>query len=206
MTNGEQLDRWKTALVVFDMQNGQIRVNDPQRQQWLSESNILENCVRLVDAAREGGVQVYYVKNNRRPDGSDQAAVLTDQGMRQGGAGSRGRDAAADPNWQSKIVEELAPRAEDFVVEKIRTGAFSGTSLDTLLRSRDIDTVIICGVRTTVGIATTVRDGRDLCYNMILAKDATGGIAPEDHQWMLEKVFPIFSRVRSVDEIRAMMA
>ena len=46
MTNGEQLDRWKTALVVFDMQNGQIRVNDPQRQQWLSESSILENCVR----------------------------------------------------------------------------------------------------------------------------------------------------------------
>ncbi|MPZ99165.1 MAG: isochorismatase family protein [Dehalococcoidia bacterium] len=201
MANGERLDAEATALVVFDMQNGQIHVDDRQRQEWLSNSGIVQNCVSLLAAAREGGVPIYYVRNNRRADGLDSAPVLTDRGM---GGGSGG--APPYPGWQWEIIKELEPHPEDIVVDKIRMGAFSSTPLDTLLRARKVDTVVLCGVRTTIGIATTVRDGRDLGYNMVVASDATGGIDPEEHEWMIEKIFPIFGRVRTVSDLQSMLS
>ena len=83
--------------------------------------------------------------------------------------------------------------------------AFSATALDTLLRARDIETIALCGVRTTVGIETTVRDGRDLGYNMVLVSDCTGGIAPDEHQWVLEHIFPMLARVRTGKQVATML-
>src|SRR5690606_24055117 len=123
-----------TALIVFDMQKGQIHVDDPQRQRWLSDSNIVQNCVLLVAAARERGVPIYYVRNNRRADGLDSAPVLTDQGT----GGGPGKPPPY-PGWQWEIIDELEPQPEDIVVDKIRMGAFSSTPLDTLLRARRVD-------------------------------------------------------------------
>ena len=203
MTSAERLDARSTGLVVFDMQKGQFEVDDPERQRWLRESNIVANCVSLVETARRAGVQIFFVKNNRRADGTDQPNVITDQSLRQQAAAPAVD--VATLQRRAEIIDELKPEPMDFVVDKIRTGAFSSTMLDTLLRARKLDTVVICGVRTTVGVATTVRDGRDLGYNMVLASDATGGVAPEDHRWMLEHIFPMVARVRTVEEIGRML-
>lgn len=200
MADTERLDSKTTALVVFDMQKGQFNVQDPQRQRWLKESNILANCVELVRAARGAGLPIYYVRNNRRPDGLDQKPVLVDAGL----GGGPGRGGPPDPSAQ-EIVDELKPQPGDFVVDKVRMGAFSSTMLDTLLRARGIDTFVICGVRTTVGVETTVRDARDLGYNVVTASDCTGGIDPEEHRWVLEKVFPMFCRIRSLAQIKQML-
>jgi nicotinamidase-related amidase len=205
MTNGERLDSRTTAIVVFDMQKGQFEVDDAERLRWLRESNVLGNCVILVTAARRAGVTIFFVKNNRRADGADQPHVITDQSLRQQGAAAPAADAATLQR-RAELVDELKPEPADFIVDKIRTGAFSSTMLDTLLRARKIDTVVICGVRTTVGVATTVRDGRDLGYNMVVASDATGGVAPEDQRWMLEHIFPMVARVRTVEQISLMLS
>ena len=202
MTTDERLDPRATALIVFDMQNGGVRGNDPERARWIADSQIVEHCVDLVAAARAAKVRVFYVRNNRRADGADQHDTITDQSI---AAARANRPAATPPANQYDMIDELKPEVGDFVVDKIRTGGFSSTALDTLFRANRIADVIICGVRTTVGVATTVRDGRDLGYNMVLASDATGGIAPEDHEWMLRKVFPMFARVRTVAQIRQML-
>jgi nicotinamidase-related amidase len=197
----ERLDLRTTALVIFDMQKGQFNVTDPERQRWLKESNILANCVDLVKTAREAGIQVMYVRNNRRPDGLDQKQVITDQSL----AAPPGGGGGAPNPQQWEIVDELKPEPQDIVIDKIRMGAFSSTTLDTILRARGVETFILCGVRTTVGVETTVRDGRDLGYNIVLTSDCTGGIAPEDHRWVLEKIFPMFCRVRSLAQVKGML-
>jgi nicotinamidase-related amidase len=200
MAENEKFDPQSTGLIVFDMQNGQFKTSDPVRNQWLSESRIVENAVSLIAAARASGVKVFYVRNNRRPDGGDQHDVITDQSL---GGGGGGGARIENPNG---IIDEVAPVDGDFVIDKIRMGGFSSTPLDTIFRAQGIKTVVICGVRTTVGVATTVRDGRDLGYNMVVASDATGGVAPEEHQWMLEHIFPIFGRVRTVSQIQAALS
>jgi nicotinamidase-related amidase len=72
MTQAERLDPASTALVVFDMQKGQFEVNDPERQRWLKESNVLANAVELLRVARSAGLPVFYIQNSRRPDFADQ--------------------------------------------------------------------------------------------------------------------------------------
>ncbi|MEA2642596.1 MAG: hypothetical protein QOF51_3990 [Chloroflexota bacterium] len=201
MATAERLDPARTALVVFDMQKGQFEVNDPERQRWLRESNVLGNCVELLQVARGAGLPVFYVQNTRRPDFADQKEVLTDASI--AGGGAHGGPIVGTRPWE--FVDEIAPHPEDYVVPKYRHGAFSATALDTLLRARGVDTIILCGVRTTVGIETTVRDGRDLGYHLVLVRDATGGVSPEEHNWTVEHIFPMLARVRTHAQVAAML-
>jgi nicotinamidase-related amidase len=201
MTQPERLDVATTALVVFDMQKGQFEVNDAARQRWLKESNIVANTVGLLGAARAAGTPVLYVQNSRRPDFADQKEVLTDATI--AGGGARGGPVIGTRPWE--ILDEIKPEPDDYVVPKFRQGAFSGTTLDTFLRARGIETIVLCGVRTTVGIETTCRDGRDLGYNMVLVSDCTGGVAPEDHRWTLDHIFPMIARVRTGAQVAGML-
>jgi nicotinamidase-related amidase len=157
--------------------------------------------VQLLRAARAAGLPVFYVQNSRRPDFADQKEVLTDASI--AGGGARGGPVIGTRGWE--ILDEIKPEPDDYVVPKFRQGAFSATTLDAFLRARAIDTVVLCGVRTTVGIETTCRDGRDLGYNMVLVSDCTGGVAPEDHQWTLDHIFPTISRVRTGAQVAAML-
>jgi nicotinamidase-related amidase len=198
MAADERLDRTKTGLVIFDMQKGQFEVDDPQRRRWLTEANVLANTVKLLGVARSAGIPVFYIQNNRRPDFADQKEVLTDAG-----GAARGGPVTGTRAWE--ILDEIKPEAEDYVIPKYRQGAFSSTPFDTLLRARGIDTLILAGVRTTVGIETTVRDGRDLGYNMIVVSDCTGGVSPEDHRFTIERIFPMLARVRTGAQVAAML-
>jgi len=198
MAEGERLNPARTALVVFDMQKGQFEVDDAERRRWLAESNIVANTVQLLQAARSAGLPVFYIQNSRRPDFADQKEVLTDAG-----GGVRGGPVIGTRGWE--ILDEIKPEPNDYVVPKFRQGAFSSTTLDILLRARSIDTLLLCGVRTTVGIETTVRDGRDLGYNIVLVSDCTGGVSPEDHQWTLQRIFPMLARVRTHTQVAAML-
>jgi nicotinamidase-related amidase len=201
MAQPERLDPASTALVVFDMQKGQFEVADPERQRWLKDSNIVANTAQLLSAARAADIPVFYIQNSRRPDFADQKEVLTDATI--AGGGARGGPVVGTRPWE--ILDEIAPQPEDYVVPKFRQGAFSSTALDTLLRARRIETVVLCGVRTTVGIETTVRDGRDLGYNMILVSDCTGGVAPDEHEWVVQRIFPMLARVRTGAQVAAML-
>ena len=202
MAESERLDRASTALVVFDMQKGQFEVNDPERQRWLRESNVLGNTVELLQAARAAGLPVFYIQNTRRPDFADQKEVLTDASI--AGGGARGGPVVGTRPWE--IMDEIKPQPDDYVLPKFRQGAFSATALDTLLRARGIDTIILCGVRTTVGIETTVRDGRDLGYNIVLVSDCTGGVAPDEHDFVVQRIFPTLARVRTGAQVADMLA
>jgi nicotinamidase-related amidase len=201
MTQAERLDPASTALVVFDMQKGQFEVNDPERQRWLRESNVLANAGELLRVARSAGLPVFYIQNSRRPDFADQKEVLTDASI--AGGGARGGPVIGTRPWE--IMDEIKPQPDDYVVPKFRQGAFSSTALDTLLRARGIETVVLCGVRTTVGIETTVRDGRDLGYNMVLVSDCTGGVAPDEHDWVVQRILPMLARVRTGAQVAAML-
>ncbi len=198
MATVERLDRTTTGLVIFDMQKGQFEVDDPERRRWLAEANILANTVRLLSAARSAGLPIFYIQNTRRPDFADQKAVLTDAG-----GAARGGPVLGTRGWE--LLDEITPEPQDDVILKYRQGAFSGTPLDTLLRARGIDTLILAGVRTTHGIETTVRDGRDLGYNMVVVSDCTGGVSPEDHRFTVERIFPMLARVRSGAQVAAML-
>jgi len=67
------------------------------------------------------------------------------------------------------LVDTLQPA--DFTVEKVAYSAFYQTRLEYILRSMDIDTLIIGGIVTNGGVASTVRDAHLRNIHTIMLSD-----------------------------------
>jgi nicotinamidase-related amidase len=106
----------------------------------------------------------------------------------------------------SEVIPELDPRPDDYYIPKYRWSAFFQTYLDLALRARGIDTLILCGGSTEVGIASSVFAGRDLDYNLIVVRDAcTTSHDQRAHDALMELVFPRMARVRATDQMLRMI-
>jgi nicotinamidase-related amidase len=111
-----------------------------------------------------------------------------------------GNDKSSDP------IPELDPHPDDYYIPKYRWSAFHQTYLDLALRSRGIDTIIISGGSTDVGVTSTVYSGRDFDYNMIIVRDACGTSHDQRaHDTLMDLIFPRMGRVRSTDQVLEMM-
>ena len=198
----ERLDPTTTGLIVFDMQKGQLGI--PWRRKFLDETDIVQKCAEFIAIARDRGIPIFYVENVRQRNGKDQPPIITDESLANAG---KSPDISTIPEAERMdTLDELKPEPQDFRVGKIRWGSFHYTQLESLLRTNKLDTVIMCGVRTQVGVETTLRDGRELGFNMIAARDATGGCPQELHNYLMDNVFPLFCRVRTVAQLRDMLA
>jgi nicotinamidase-related amidase len=103
-------------------------------------------------------------------------------------------------------VEEVAPHPADLIVPKHRWSAFLGTYLDLALRTQGIDTLILVGGSTDVGIASTAFAARDFDYNLVIAADACTSPEQDNHDQFMRRVFPRMARVRNTAQIAAMLA
>ena len=59
----------KTGLVLFDMLNSGFRERSEEVQR--SKQPMVDNCVRLMNAARETGMPIFYPKADHRADSKD---------------------------------------------------------------------------------------------------------------------------------------
>ncbi|KMK64867.1 cysteine hydrolase family protein [Puniceibacterium sp. IMCC21224] len=78
------------------------------------------------------------------------------------------------------LVDELAPA--DYTVEKVNYSAFFQTRLEYVLRALNIDTLIIGGIVTNGGVASTVRDAHLREIHTILLSDGCAAFRDEVHQ------------------------
>jgi ureidoacrylate peracid hydrolase len=86
-------------------------------------------------------------------------------------------------------------------VPKHRWSAFHGTYLETALRARRIDTLVLCGGSTDVGIAATAFAARDLDYNLVVVSDACTSPEEDNHAQLMKRVFPRMARVRTTAQV-----
>lgn len=77
------------------------------------------------------------------------------------------------------LVDTLQPA--DFTVEKVAYSAFYQTRLEYILRSMDIDTLIIGGIVTNGGVASTVRDAHLRNIHTILLSDGCAAFKRDVH-------------------------
>jgi nicotinamidase-related amidase len=115
------------------------------------------------------------------------------------------RPTVIEGEWSSEVIPELNPRPEDYLIPKPRWSAFHQTYLDLLLRAKGIDSVIISGASTYIGVAPTVYAGRDLGYSFIVARDACSASDKAAHDIFMDVVFPCAGRVRTTDQILDMI-
>jgi nicotinamidase-related amidase len=198
----------KTALLFFDILNGYVPDAAPGKPKVLKPW--IQNAVRLGHAGRGAGLPVFFAKGNHRPDNATTALVLTDTNNSltpwPNGEVTKSKMPVIAGDKSSEVLAELQPKPEDYYIVKYRWSAFFQTYLDLALRTRGIDTIIISGGSTDVGVASTLYSGRDLDYNMIVVSDACGTSHNQRaHDTLMELVFPRMARVRTTDQVIAMI-
>lgn len=194
----------KAALLFFDILNGYYHAADPSAKTRMKP--MVDNAVRLMKAGREAGIPIFFAKGNHRSDNATSALILTNTNNAlkpwPDGVVTRGRMHVTGNDWSSEVIPELDPRPDDYYIPKYRWSAFFQTCLDLALRARAIDTVIICGGSTDVGVASTVFAGRDMDYNMIVVSDACATSHDQRaHDLLMTLIFPRMSRVRTTDQV-----
>lgn len=197
-----------TAIVFFDFLNGHVRNGDATTHARYAP--VIANAARLLECARRLRLMVAYANAAHRPDNATSAMTLRDTDNRlrpiARGPAVRFQPVIADGTWEAQVIDELAPQPADYIVPKYRWSAFYQTYLDLALRSRQMNTIVLCGGSTDVGIASTAFAARDMDYHIVIASDACTSPERDNHDHFMQRTFPRMARVRTVGEIESMLA
>jgi nicotinamidase-related amidase len=162
----------RTALLVMDVQESIVaRYPDP---------DYLPRLRAAMDAARLAELPVIYVVVGFRPGAPE---VSPNNRMFSGLAGRVG----TVPN---EIHPDVRPLPDDLVVTKRRVSAFAGSDLEVLLRSQQIDHLVLTGIATSGVVLSTLRQAADLDYRLTVLADGCLDNDPEVHTVLTTKIFP----------------
>ncbi len=206
--NVSNFESAKTGLLFFDILNGYVPEPEPGKARIFKPW--IQNAVRLSKAGRAAGLPIFFAKGNHRPDNATTALILTDTNNAlkpwPNGEVAKTKMHVIAGDKSSEVLADLEPKPEDYYITKYRWSAFFQTYLDLALRARGIDTLIVSGGSTDVGVTSTLYSGRDLDYNMIVVSDACGTSHDQRaHDMLMELVFPRMSRVRTTDQVLEMI-
>jgi nicotinamidase-related amidase len=176
----------KTALVIIDLQKGITAMAGKPNDC----TTVIKNSAALAEAFRAAGSFVVLVNVNFF-DGKDVLQPAVDAAP----------PAVSRPDDWAEIVADLNQQPSDYLITKRQWGAFYGTDLDLQLRRRGIDTIVLCGISTSIGVDTTAREAFQHNYNQIFAVDAMTAFSVEEHEYTCNVIFPRIGRVRTTEEI-----
>ena len=162
----------KPALLIIDMQNdfASAQAVNPVA----GAQAVITPLTQLLSQFREKHLPIFHIVRVHEPDGSDVEWFRADLFKNKPFA-VRGTHGAA-------VIDELTPVPGEHLIEKVRMSAFIGTTLDLMLRTLGVNTVVVGGIQTPNCIRTTVFDAMAYNYETILVDDATGAQTKEIHE------------------------
>jgi nicotinamidase-related amidase len=176
LTLADLLRPGRVALVMWDMQKG-LAGRSP------AIGRIVPNANALIDAAERRNIPVIWSRHILPPlrltGGPFLRFLMKKQNV--------DRPSLLKPTMQqgmddTAFVDGLAPRLHHIVLEKSQPSLFVDTPLDLRLKTMAIDTLVMTGVATDIGIELTCRHGAALGYYSVVVEDATGSYTSEAHE------------------------
>lgn len=154
--HGSAPDKHKFALLLIDV------INDfdfPKADQLLKHARpMARNLLRLKQRAQKAGLPVIYVNDNFGRWKSDFRRTV-DYCVRHGRAGD--------------IVKLLRPEENDYFVLKPKHSGFFSTTLETLLRYLETQTLILTGIAGNFCVLFTANDAYMRDFNLLVPSDCT---------------------------------
>lgn len=178
-----KFDPATTALIIIDMQRdflypggfGEKLGND------VSTTNvIIPNVQRVLEEARKQEMLVIHTREGHRPDLSD----VPESKMRGGSIGEDGPMGRilVRGEYGHDIVDELAPKEGEVILDKPGKGAFYQTDLASILRNTEIKSLLVAGVTTHVCVQSTIREANDRGYECLMLEDCCAAFDIKDHE------------------------
>jgi ureidoacrylate peracid hydrolase len=189
-----------SAVIVIDMQNeivsteGGYGRSDKAAPANPKNHQILPRFVQQVsklrtflDAARQAGVMVGYAEYIHQDRYGKMVVNGPEVWMHRN---SSFVSKAVEGTWESKTVDELAPKQGEILIRKSRADAFYATYLDDLLKDKQIKTVLLTGTGTGGCVFATAMGAMERGYYPVIVRDAVD----QDQQALgfMKGRFPIY--------------
>jgi nicotinamidase-related amidase len=181
--HGSAPDKHKFALLLIDV------INDfdfPEAERLLRYARpMARNLLRLKRRAQKAGVPVIYVNDNFGRWKSDFRHTV-DHCALQG----RGRD----------VVTLLRPEESDYFVLKPKHSGFFSTTLETLLRYLEAQTLILTGIAGNFCVLFTANDAYMRDFNLFVPSDCTVSNTKKENGsalWLMRKFLKADTRLSS---------
>lgn len=173
------IDPKRTALLTIDLQNDFLHPEGAYGRAGQSSDTISALPARirpLVDALRsKGGIYISAQFTLVPGPGGEPLIAPHLKQLRP----FLGKGDFAPGAFGHSLVDALAPA--DYTVEKVAYSAFYQTRLEYILRALDIDTLIVGGIVTNGGVASTVRDAHLRNVHTVLLSDGCAAFNPNVH-------------------------
>jgi nicotinamidase-related amidase len=155
------------ALIIVDMLNdfvtGSLKCDRAQR--------IIPHIQELVKGFHKHKLPVIYANDSH---------LHTDFEMDKWGAH------AIEGTEGAQVIPELEPREDDITVGKHVYSSFFETPLDSILRSRKVDTIVLTGLHTHLCVRHTAADAFFRGYKIMIPENGVDSFTAEDHESGLE--------------------
>jgi ureidoacrylate peracid hydrolase len=195
----EELDPRRTALLVIDMQELFCAPGAPAEVP--GSRDIVEPINRLTEKLRAIGVPIIWVLHaNTQAGGRSDWELFFNY-------------VVAD-EVKEKTLRSLAPgnqhvwsgltvdAADTRIIKNRYSALIAGSSgLERLLRSLDIDTVLIAGTKTNICCEATARDAMMLDFKAVMVSDCCAALSDDEHRSALENIIQQFGDVLTAEEV-----
>jgi ureidoacrylate peracid hydrolase len=195
------------ALIVVDMQNGFVAKGGSYDKLGMNTSNyraIIPKLKDLIEFCRSKEIDVFYTEAVKEASGID---VLTK--IHNFLPKSR-QERLKVPicirgTWDGVTIDELKPKENDPVVIKRRDSAFQDTELRVWLQSQGVNLLVFAGIDTSICVETSLREGFNIGYDVMIISDATASGYSQHYQTTLERVSDYYGLVMDVERFKKAM-
>ena len=196
---------YNPALLVVDVQNGFMSKGgsyDLLGMRILNYQKIIPKLKELISLCRKYNVPIFYTQAVRESSGIDLLTKTHKILPKSREERIKKRPICVRGTWDAKIVNEVKPTNKDHIVIKRRDSAFQDTETEVWPNSLKINTLIFCGIDTSICVETSLRDGFNKGYDVMLIADATASANIRHYKTTIEHVKEYYGLVMKVKEFK----
>jgi ureidoacrylate peracid hydrolase len=192
------------ALLVIDVQNGFVSKGGSYDLLGMETSHyreIIPKIRDLINLCKNVRIPIFYTQAVRESSGIDLLTRSHKILPKSREERIKKKPICVRETWDAEIVDEIKPSEDDHVVIKRRDSAFHDTEIGVWLRSLEIDTLIFCGIDTSICVETSLRDAFNIGYDIVLISDATASNNKKHYESTLENVKGYYGIVMDMKEL-----
>lgn len=161
----------KKALIVIDAQ----KIYSLNESGYYVENiaDVIDKINHLIKSFERNKDTIIYVKHEHKLDGSDAGRMFDFYGEES--------DIEFKANSvETEFISNLHIAQDSIFVNKTRYDAFIGTNLESILKEKEIEKVVVCGFMTNFCCESTARHAHDIDYFVDFVIDAMGTPGTEE--------------------------
>jgi nicotinamidase-related amidase len=191
MADAFTIDPARTAVLSMDCQVGIVSIYTRE-----DKDAFLVRVASVLNHARAAGMTIIHIQVGFRP------------GLPEIGSRNALFSAIKSSEQHQRLFREplgaipdpIAPQENEIVITKHRISAFTGTDLSMILRSNNIDTLVLYGIATSGVVLSTLVDAADADYRLAVISDCCADLDSALHDCLIQRFFPTRGSVFSSED------